>query len=304
MKAKILIIGGSGLLALNWALAVRDVYDVMLGLNRRNVKLTDVVSLNVNLESLNDIIHLLTNSRPALVINSAGLTSVEKCEIEPELAHQVNVIIASNIAKACSILGIKFVQISTDHLFSGRESFVSEDQFPDPVNVYGKTKAEAEFQVLDNNPNALVIRTNFYAWGTSYRSSFSDVIIKSLRNESPLTLFDDVFYTPILAEFVILTIHDLIKCNATGIFNIAGDQRISKYEFGLKIAEKFNLDYRLIMSGHIIDQPNLVTRPHDMSLSNIKLINFLGRHVGEIDQHITRLRQQELNGNLEEIRAL
>lgn len=304
MKPRILITGGSGLLALNWAVAVRDRYSITLGIHERNVSLAGTQTKTIDLESLGDLIRVFEEVAPQAVIHTAGLTSVEKCESEPELAHNINVTLASNVAKACASLGIQFVHISTDHLFSGQESFVTEDHPVAPINVYGRTKAEAELSVLQGNPQALVIRTNFYAWGTSYRHSFSDIVIEALRAGNDLTLFQDVFYTPILAETVAKAVHELIGRKASGIFNVVGDRRISKYEFGLKIAEEFDLDPRGITPGLFADQPNLVQRPHDMSLSNQKVCDLLGRRLGGTQEHMARLHQQELNGLAQEIQTL
>ncbi len=304
MNPQILITGGSGLLALNWALAVRDRFSVNLGLHQRNAFLARTQTRKLDLESVGHLIHAFEALQPQLVIHTAGLTSVEKCEAEPGLAHHVNVDLASNVAEACAKLGLPLVHISTDHLFSGKTSLVAETYPVAPINVYGQTKAEAESRVLDAHPLALVIRTNFYGWGTRYRQSFSDLIIEALRAGKELTLFEDVFYTPILTEPVALAVHDLIDHKASGIFNVVGDDRISKYEFGLKLAHEFKFDAKLIRPSCIKDKLSLVQRPHDMSLSNQKTCKLLGRKLGGVGEHIARLHQQELSGHAQEIRQL
>lgn len=304
MRPRVLITGGSGLLASNWALAVRDRFEVILGLHKRHVSQTGVSSKNIDLESVDKFVSALEEVKPQVVINTAGLASVEKCESHPELAYQVNVMLASTVAKACRLHGVKLVHISTDHLFSGEESFMTEDQPVAPRNVYGQTKAEAEQRVLDANSQSLVIRTNFYGWGTSYRHSFSDTIIDALRAGKELMLFQDVFYTPLLAEEAASVVHDLIDLKVSGVFNVVGDQRLSKYEFGIKIAEEFDLDPRGLLPGHFAHQPNLVKRPQDMSLSNQKVRNLLGRQLGGAQEHLARLHQQEINGFAQESRTL
>ncbi len=151
---------------------------------------------------------------------------------------------------------------------------------------------------------AMVIRTNFYGWGTSYRHSFSDVVIEALRANKELTLFQDVAYTPILVETAAQAVHDLIDLKSCGIFHVVGDERVSKYEFGLQLAQEFNLDASLIKPGYISDHVSLVQRPHDMSLSNQKTCKLLGRKLGGVGEHIARLRQQELNGLARELKTL
>jgi len=191
---------------------------------------------------------------------------------------------------------VPLVHISTDHLFSGDTSFADEGDLAAPVNIYGRTKAEAESRVLDTYPEALLIRTNFYGWAPSYRQSFSDVIIGRLRLGRTLTLFRDVFYTPILIRALIEAIHELIRLRASGVLHVVGDERLSKYDFGLKIADKFDLDEGLIKPGLLREEASLVRRPYDMSLSNRKACRLLGKELGVVEDQIARLHQEECNG--------
>lgn len=300
MNSTVLVTGGSGLLALNWALAMRSSNAVTLGFHHREVALADVKTRKIDLESVDGLAREFEAIKPQVVVHAAGLTNVEECENSPQMAQRVNVELAANVAQACARLRLPLIHISTDHLFTGESPLVDESYMVAPVNVYARTKAEAEQRVLEAHPQALVIRTNFYGWGTSYRHSFSDFVIETLRSGKRLTLFNDVFYTPILAETLALASHELISLKANGIFHVVGDERISKYEFGLKIAQQFHLDSSLIRSGSLADQPSMVHRPYDMSLSNKKTCNLLGRKLGSVDEHIARLYQQEQNGLAQE----
>ncbi|CAM8359075.1 SDR family oxidoreductase [Candidatus Methylopumilus planktonicus] len=304
MKEDILITGGSGLLGLNWALAVREKFNVMLGLHDRNVNLKDTRSILLDLDSKENLTQALEALKPQLVIHAAGLTNIERCEANPTLAKYINVDLTKNLATVCAKLNIPMVYISTDHLFLGSESLVHEDCPVSTVNVYAKTKAEAEAYVLHTYPEALIIRTNFYGWGTSYRQSFSDMVINHLRAGKKISLFKDIYYTPILVEPFVYAVHELAHKKAKGIFNIVGDDRISKYDFGLILAKVFNLDKDLIDQGKIIEKPSLIKRPHDMSLSNEKVSNYLGRKMGGLDEHILKLKTQEVNGLAKELQAL
>ncbi len=304
MKEDILITGGSGLLALNWALTIREKFNVTLGLHDRNINLKGTRSILLNLDSKDALIKALEALEPQFVIHAAGLTSVEQCEANPTLAKYINVDLTKNLATVCAKLNIPLIYISTDHLFSGNESLVNEDHPVSPLNVYAKTKAEAEACVLDSDAETLIIRTNFYGWGTSYRHSFSDMVINHLRVGKKISLFKDIYYTPMLIEPLVNSVHELAQKKAQGIFNVVGDDRISKYDFGLKLAREFNLDNDLINVGKIIDKSSLVARPHDMSLSNQKISNYLGRKMGGLDEHILKLKAQEVNGLAKELQAL
>ena len=304
LKPTILITGGSGLLAVNWFYYKRNDFKVYLGLNERQIHPSGSEVIFLDFLSENNFVKQLEAINPTVVIHTAGLTSVEKCENNPDLAFLVNVGFSKFIAQATYRLGIKMVHISTDHLFDGNKSMLTEEEPTRAINVYGQTKALAENTVLEHNPDALVIRTNFYGWGTSYRKSFSDHIIHSLREDQSLFLFNDVYYTPILAEKLIETVHDLLDKKAKDTFHVVSDDRISKYDFGVLIAEIFDLDKSLIQKSTLMSNMNLVQRPGDMSLSNKKVRELLGRSLGTVAQHVEQLCRQEADSRTKEIRLL
>lgn len=304
MLKRVLITGGSGLLALNWALAMRNCCEITLGLHSRKISLAGTKAKKINLESVDRLSRQLQEIDCQVVIHAAGLANVEQCESAPACAQYINVTLASNVAHACSKLGIQLVHISTDHLFSGRERLLTEEWPISPINVYGKTKAEAEFRVQEIYPKALVIRTNFYGWGASYRHSFSDTILKNLQLGREIMLFQDVFFTPILIENLAKAVHQLIDLKVSGIFNVVGNDRLSKYEFGCSIAKKFELDSSKIFPSLLADQIKLTQRPSDMSLSNRKLEKYLGRSVGGVQDHLTALYQQHETNIFQELQKL
>jgi len=294
MQKKILITGGSGLLAINWALSIRKKYEVTLLLHHRKISLQGVNISFTPLYSLDECLDMLDMYQPDVVIHAAALTSVEECESNIDLAQKVNVDMARNIAIACSNKNVKLVHISTDHLFSGSQKLLSEDSTPNPINNYAKTKLQGEYQVIKNCKDALIIRTNFFGWGTKYRQSFSDFILSNLVNKQKINLFSDVFFTPILINELADKVHGLIKEDASGVFNVAGSERLSKYEFGIKLANCFDLDVNLINISSIKDRPDLIRRPEDMSLSNAKICKFLNCKISDIDKQLQVLKHQKI----------
>ena len=304
MNRTVLITGGSGLLAVNWAQTIRSGHTVILGLHVRKVDLSGVDTRYFDIETDDSRQRLVDELEPYIVVHTAGMTSVEACETNPVLARHVNIDLSVGIARACARSRVMLVHISTDHMFSHGSSLVTEDYPASPTNVYGQTKAEAEQRILDVHPGALVIRTNFYGWGPSYRRSFSDSIISALRERRPITLFQDVFYNPILCEVLVNAVHDLADREASGIFHVVSDERISKHEFGLKVATQFELDPAPIRAGNLADCADLVRRPRDMSLSNQKACRVLGRKLGGVQEHLQRLQQQEKIGLAREVQNL
>ncbi|MES2413947.1 MAG: SDR family oxidoreductase [Pseudomonadota bacterium] len=300
-KRRLLVTGGSGLLALNWACALRDSWAVTLGTHQHSVTLAGVDSLPL---SLDDPARLLSEFRglsPDLVVHTAGLTSVDRCELFPQQAHQANVEIARNVAHTSAACSAALVHISTDHIFTGFRSMSVETEPPEPVNHYGRTKALAETAVMQAHPGALVVRTNFFGWGHASRQSFTDWLIYSLRGGKMLSLFDNVFFTPILADELALASHDLVTRGASGVFNLVGDQRLSKYEFACMVASEFSLPMDLLIQHSLVGSELVAARPNDMSLSNEKAQAILGRSLGNAHRFLYALRQQELAGRATEL---
>jgi dTDP-4-dehydrorhamnose reductase len=295
LRKKILFTGGSGLLALNWANLICNDFDVVLGFHERVLNLTGVESLSINLESEKEFLKCVNRVKPDCIVHTAGMTNVDKCECFPEIANKINSEAAKLVSDVCLKNNIDLIFISTDHLFDGTIPNVSENHIKNPLNCYGRTKSLGEDFVNKNNPNALIIRTNFFGWGTSYRKSFSDFVIDNLRLGNSITLFSDVFYTPILIDDLVDITMKLYFNKAVGVFNVVGNNRISKLEFGKEVAKVFGLNLNLINEGSIKDNTSLVVRPKDLSLSNSKVKNFLQIEINNLPMQISELRTKELD---------
>ncbi len=290
----ILITGGSGLLATNWAQIQRLNFNITLGIHNRNVELNNVKNEIIKFDSIDSIELSIKKIKPDIIIHTAALSDVEFCEKNLKLANETNVIVSKNIALLCTKYNIKLIHISTDHLFDGTKSFLPENSISRPLNVYGRTKADAEIAVSLYCKNALIIRTNFFGWGPLYKNSFSDLIINKLRKNEHINLFNDVFYTPILISELVRIVHLLIEFNEKGIFNVFGNERISKCDFGLKLAKIFNLNNSLINSVSIKDRNDLVKRPLDMSMSNTKLNELKLNNILSLEEQLIELNKSEL----------
>ena len=245
----------------------------------------------------------LTRLSPDIVVHTAGLTSVEVCERDPALAREVNAELARNVAVAAVATGTQLIHISTDHLFAGANSLYREDAAPEPLNAYARSKLLAEQWVARAAPGALIVRTNFFGWGHRYRQSFSDWIYYNLGAGKALTMFDDVFVTPILADELALISHRLIELGASGIYNVVGDERLSKYDFAVRLAEAYAFPKALLRRGKITASQLFAPRPPDMSLDNRKARERLGTALGNITEYLRLLQEQDRAGRRGELLA-
>jgi dTDP-4-dehydrorhamnose reductase len=291
MKKKIFITGGAGLLGSNLAILLKEKYDVLISTHNQSSKIKKIVSEKVNLVSSSEIYNFFFKHKPDIVIHTAGLTNVNLCEEIPLQAKVQNVNIAKNIANASIEHGAKLIHISSDHLFSGLQKLANEGESFSPLNEYARSKCKAEEEVLKINSKCLIIRTNFYGWGPSHRRSFSDEIIYSLEKNIEVNLYNDIFYTPILINSLGEAMIDLAELNHSGIFNIVGSERVSKLEFGQRLAKVFNLDESLIHESSYFNNELVLEKPRDMSLSNNKIEMILDRKIPTLDSDLDRLYQ-------------
>ena len=293
MDKKIFIVGASGLLGSNWARLTKPHYKVIGSLHSRRIFESGIECLELDFEDVNHVTNELHKSGAQIVINCVGMTNVDECQNFPDKAFYINSVIPERLAISCNELRLKFVQISTDHIFSGRSPMSRENDPPSPLNVYASSKLLGEKKVLEVCPSSLVIRTNFFGWGPAYRQSFSDTIIKSLRLGQKRELFLDVFFTPLLIQLLVQDVHDLIDRDVSGVFHVVGDDRLSKYDFGVRLAQVFDLDSRLIVASSFKDRKDLTCRPLDLSLDNTKLRSAVSPRSRVLDLQVSLLRDAE-----------
>lgn len=228
---------------------------------------------------------LLTDLRPDLVINCVAITNVDQCEADPACAQRLNADLCGEVADAARRLGIKPVMISTDQLWRAAQPFIPETLPVDPLGVYGRTKAAGEVAAA-GNPDSLVLRTNFFGPGLDWRKSLSDLVLEKLRAGQRWSGFADVFYTPIAIRPLIDLILAAVERGLTGTYHLCGRDRISKYEFSLRLAQAAGLDASLIARASLADAKLAAPRPFEMSLDGRKIESALGLSLPGLDQSI------------------
>lgn len=298
----VLITGGTGLLGLHWSQVCKAGHRVTVTTHARPGHLAGITHRAVDLFDASALDRTIAEGHVDLLVHAAGLTSIERCEADPDRARYENTTLAIEVARAAARNGCRLIHISTDQLFSGNEPIYTEEAAVAPLNVYGRTKAEAETGVLDACPTALVLRTNFYGWGPTYRPSFSDWILQRLAAGAPIPLFYDVRYTPTLIGPLIEAAMTLSAQGVTGVLHGTGDEALTKLEFGRRLADRFGYAGAAIVPSRRVDQPGLVRRPASMALSNARLKRLLGRGLGSVDEHVERLSSEAGTAQTLEIR--
>ena len=284
----ILFYGGASLLSNIWSRYWKDKFNIFIGLNKKWIEIEGIHSIQLK-KNVNQLGQLIIENKIDTLVNCVGLTNVEDCEKNKDLAFYLNGYLPGEIAKITSNLNVKLIHISTDHLFDGKSKNKEEKDIVNPLNIYAKSKLVGENEVLKKDSSALVIRTNFFGNGPSYKLSFSDKIISSLIKKQKIHLFSNVYYTPIHVNELADMVCNLIQYNKKGIYNISSNERITKYDFGILISKYMNEDKELIVPIKIEEKIDLVIRPKDMSLNNKKIKDSINMNIKTINDQVLEL---------------
>lgn len=224
-----------------------------------------------------------------VIVHAAALTNVDACEEDEAGAALLHGEVSKLLASIALSKQAKYVYISTDHLWDGTKRFVAEDEPPAPINAYARTKLLGEVRALDANPESLIVRTNFFGPGKSWQKSFSDWVVNTLQAGQDLTGFDNVYFTPIVVDSLCDAIIRLVELDAKGVYNVAGRERVSKYEFMVRLAARMGLDEALIKRGQMEQSSLAAPRPVEMSLDTHKVEDMIGWAMPSLDESFNDL---------------
>jgi len=204
---------------------------------------------------------------PALVIHCAALSKSVACENDPSLARKLNVEVSESLTTLAA--GVSFFFFSTDLVFDGKRGNYDEASPVNPLSVYGRTKAEAEEIVL-RNPRHTVIRTSLNAGISPTRDrGFNEEVRAAWESGRTLNLFVDEFRCPIPAVVTARAVWELADKRATGLFHVAGAERLSRVDIGHALAAHWPQVTPRIKAGSLSDYAGPQRSP-DTSLNCAK----------------------------------
>jgi len=270
MRMKILLIGGSGLFGQAFIdLVEKTSYEIYATYNRNpldfenafQIDITDAIKVKQFIEKI----------KPDVIIHAAAFTNVDRCEIEKEKAYEINAKATENIAKVAKEINAKLIYISTDYVFDGKKGMYKEEDETNPVNYYGVTKLEGEKAVIKNCSDFIIARTSVI-YGAN-KKNFATWAIEELRKDNQIKIITDQWVSPTLNQDLAEQIYKLIEKNERGIFHAAGGERISRYDFVIKLAEVFGFDKKLVIPVISENMGWIAKRPRDSSLDVSKISN-------------------------------
>lgn len=293
---KILVTGAAGLFGINFCLASCRT-STIIGVTRRFIKGLPFETIQTDLLEKGAFAKAVEKIRPDVVIHAAANANLEDCERDPQATYLLNATLPGQIAEITAQRGIQLLHISTDAVFydSGDRVF-SEDDTPNPINVYGKSKLEGEQNVLQADPYSIVARVNFFGWSMTGQKSLAEFFFNNLSVGKPCFGFSDVFFCPMYTEDLTETFHQMLNKQLAGLFHTVGSQTLSKYAFGQHLARVFGFDETLI-SAQKVDLSTLSTpRSHNLRLNIHKLSTALGSNTPSYQQGLDRFYLQYKHG--------
>ncbi len=239
---RILVTGASGQLGRAFIQKSREKYNV-LGTGRKysdhcNFKKGDITDRKF-------IKQIIDDNAPDVIVHFAAMTGVDECEQNPYAAESIN---TESVKWIIDEFSGYFIFISTDYVFDGKDGPYLENAKTNPINVYGRTKLEAESIIRSHCQKWLILRTNvlfdYTDWTTA---SFVNWVVNSLQNRKSISVVLDQYNNPIWTDDLAQIINSLMEIEATGLYNSGSIEYISRYDFALMIAKKFELDQSLII---------------------------------------------------------
>ncbi|HBS86110.1 MAG: dTDP-4-dehydrorhamnose reductase [Bacteroidetes bacterium GWF2_38_335] len=238
---------------------------------------TDVDELDITDEKKLD--NYLSSICPDILINCAAYTAVDKAESDQENARRINALAPGLIGKLAKKHNFRVIHTSTDYVFDGSSSIpLKEDDFTNPVSVYGVTKLDGEKALLVENPDAIIIRT---AWLYSvYGNNFVKTMIRLGNEREQLGVVSDQVGSPTNAEDLALAILQIIEFSFLhrwnpGIYHYSNEGVCSWYEFALEIHRMAGVNC-FVKPIATSEYPTAAKRPEYSLLDKTKIKNTFG----------------------------
>ncbi len=301
---RLLITGASGLLGVNVALEAARQHTVFGVVHRRQLKTQAFTVLQADLHTSGEVERLLDETQPDWVIHCAALADVDACERDPELAWALNSELPAELAHHVARGGARLLHVSTDAVFDGRKGDYREDDPPNPLSVYARTKLAGEQRVLEANPDAIVARVNLFGWSASGKRSLAEFFFYNLQAGRPVKGFTDVFFCPLLVNDMAQIFLRMLARGLRGLYHVFSSECISKYEFGVAIADAFGFDAGLITPISVSAAGLIAMRSPNLTMNVDKLIHHLGEVPPSISTGIERFYQLYQQGYPQLLRKL
>lgn len=233
-------------------------------------------SQELNLTRLDELVNIIRQVKPQIIVNAAAYTAVDKAETEPEIAMTINAKAPGVMAEEARALNAVLIHYSTDYVFDGKKGLpYTEDDSTNPLNVYGQSKLEGEQALSQVGGGHVILRTS---WVYSLRGdSFVNKVLAWSRKQETLQIVSDQVGNPTWARMLAETTALLLGRGAgylherAGLYHLAGSGYASRFEWARLILEtdpdKQKQKVRELLPALTRDFPTPAKRPLISALS-------------------------------------
>jgi dTDP-4-dehydrorhamnose reductase len=244
-KPRILVLGSSGLVGIPLCKILESEYELTTTYYQNKFLRND---LKLDIQNIRNLESVFAKANPEIVINLSGIyKNLEFCENNKNFVMAVNGESLKTISKISNQYNAYMVSVSSDFVFDGKKGNYSESDETSPISFYGKSRLEGEKNVQNISKKYCLIRTSMIYGKNPVRNTLADLIYSKAIKGETLELINDQFLTPTYLENFCLMMFEIIKKQYEGIINLAGPEKISKYEFGKKLLKLMNISDELLL---------------------------------------------------------
>jgi dTDP-4-dehydrorhamnose reductase len=292
-RTKVLITGSSGMLGTSLAKELFKDYSIIgLDVKPSTVSFQFSAFIKCDITNRDKTVNSIVNAKPDLIIHAAAWTDVDGCEKEPDKAHRINEEGTGHAAASASELDIPLVYISTDFVFDGdKESFYTENDLPNPVNVYGKSKLGGEGKTATLS-KYMILRSS-WLYGANGKN-FVNTILEKIKSEKETKVVDDQIGCPTYTKDLARAIAKLLACEAVSgvnmrvkqlhklqeIYHISNKGEVSWFDYAKEISKMAKISNVKLIPIKSNQSPRPAKRPRFSVLDNSKFekaVNFVMR---------------------------
>jgi len=258
---KVLVTGSAGQLGWTVSDEFKNLGILVKGVDKDDFDITDREAVERNISCF----------APDVVIHCAGYTAVDMAEKNVELCRKINAEGTANIAKACRILGIKLLYVSTDYVFGDDDTKFHEiDDRTNPLNVYGQSKLDGETEVQKIMDKYFIVRIS-WLFG-EHGNNFVRTMLRLGKDNQSIRVVNDQFGSPTYTRDLAKLFADIIVTDKYGVYHATNEGVCSWAEFAEEIMRQANLSCSIIPVSSV-EYKTLARRPLNSRLSKKCLLN-------------------------------
>ena len=276
----ILITGAKGQLGYDFQRLFDEMDEKYIATDRDDLDITDIEKVR----------EFVKEKNITLIINCAAYNNVDKAEDEPELCKKLNTYAPRDLAIVAKEIGADYITYSTDFVFDGKKKApYTEEDIPNPLSVYGRSKYEGEKEVFKVKLDSFVVRTS-WVFGIA-NNNFNKQVINWSKSKDELSIVDDQISSPTYSKDLAYYSWELIKTKKYGLYHLSNGGEASKYNQGKYVLDK--IDWQGKLNRAKTKDFNLkAKRAEYTKLDSLKLEKVIGKKIPSWENGIDRFLEE------------